>query len=360
VRRLVAAVLAFLALAQCAHATVAADASRAHESERVLDRVFASRSGLYLDRVPRGSIAYVWPFSQAVAAAIAVASLPDASPAERRAAALRVRQLEQYRAGAVYASRRGGAVFVDDNLWIAQDLLDWYGVSGNRSALATARRLFGFAVTQWDGNAAHPCPGGVYWSEHPPNRDRAAVSTGGAALLGMRLSLLHNADPAFLWWSRRMVNWLDACLRQPSGLYANDVGPTGVVNGRAWSYNQGLVIGADALAARTGDPVALQRAEQIATASLSFLTPAALKAEPPEFVAVLARNLLVLARIDGDSRWRAAVQAYADAAWASARDPATGLFRFGKSTTRLVAQAALTQIYALLAATPDTPPTPQP
>jgi hypothetical protein len=69
---------------------------------------------------------------------------------------------------------------------------------------------------------------------------------------------------------------------------------------------------------------------------------------------VLARNLLLLGAADGDPRWRVAVQAYADAAWATARDPLTGVFRFGRPRGSLLEQAALTQIYALLAATPVT------
>src|SRR4051794_15661717 len=102
------------------------DALRARRTLQVLNRAFASRAGLYSERDSSTYQAYAWSFSQAVAAAIDVASLPDATRGERRAAAWRVRQLASYRTGGVYASSRGGAVFVDDNLWIAQDLLDWF------------------------------------------------------------------------------------------------------------------------------------------------------------------------------------------------------------------------------------------
>jgi hypothetical protein len=361
VRRLApAALLLFLALAlaSTAYAGMSEDAARARESLQVLNRSFASRTGLYSERESDVHVAYAWSFSQAVAAAIAVASLPDATRGERRAAALRVRQLASYRTGGVYGSSRGGAVFVDDNLWIAQDLLDWFRISSDRKALTAARGIFRFAVSEWDATPSDPCAGGVYWTQEPPNRDRAAVTTGGAALLGMRLALLRHADPSLEDWSQRMLGWLDGCLREPTGLYANDIGPTGFVNPRPWSYNQGLVIGALVLAARKGDRAALVRAEQLGTTSLWYLSPAALNVEPPEFVAVLARNLLLLGRADHDPRWRDAVEAYGDLAWTTARDPATGLFRFGAPTTRLIAQAAMTQIYALLGATPDSTPSP--
>jgi hypothetical protein len=359
VRRLApaAGLLAALVLVQAAHATVGTDAFRAREAERVLNHAFASRTGLYVER-SQGSLAYAWSFSQAVGAAIAVASMADATAGEKREARMRVRQLAKYRVGTVYASQRGGAVFVDDNLWIAQDLLDWYMATGDRPSLASARRVFVFAASEWDPNPGDPCSGGVYWTQLPPNRDRATVTTAGAALLGMRLASLRHAGPSFASWSRRALGWLDSCLHEPSGFYGNDIGPTGVVNARPWSYNQGLVIGTEVLLARAGDRGALVRAENLGSLSLWFLGPQALQSEPPEFAAILARSLLALARIDHDPKWRAAVQAYADAAWTSARDPATGLFRFRDPSSRLIAQAAMTQIYALLAATPD--PTPAP
>jgi hypothetical protein len=346
--RLAAAALALLLVAPAAAADV--NGARARAAEAALERAFAApASGLYLERSGGRDVAYVWPFSQALAASVAVARLPDATPAERRAARVRLAALEHYRLGPVYRSRPGGDVFVDDNQWIAFDLLDGRALLRDPHVLARARTLFAFAVEEWDDNPSHPCPGGVYWSQRRPNRDRAAVSTAGAALLGARLASLPGADPAYAWWSRRMLDWLDRCLLLPSGLYANAVALDGSVNGRAWSYNQGLAIGALVLAARAGDPTALARAEQVANASLWFLDPAELRAEPPEFDAVLARNLLLLGRLDGDPRWYAAVQSYADAAWTLERDPRSGLFLFGAKRPRLLAQAALVQIYALLA-----------
>lgn len=269
-----------------------------------------------------------------------------------------MRQLARYRSGAVYASQPGGLVFVDDNLWIAEDLLDWYRISGDKHALAKARRIFAFAASEWDTSPTDPCIGGVYWTQRPPNRDRATVTTGGAALLGLRLSTFRHASPSLAQWGSRMLAWLDACLREPTGFYGNDIGPSGAVNPRVWSYNQGLVIGAEVLAARRGDHAALVRAEQLGSLAVWFLGPAALRSEPPEFAAVLARQLLLLGRIDHDPKWRAAVQAYGDAAWTMERDPASGLFTFGDGTPRLIVQAAMTQIYALLAATPDFAPQP--
>ena len=345
--RLVAVVVTALVFVPAAAAD--ANADRARASLAALDAAFRSSSGTYLE-LRRGHPAYAWPFSQEVAATLAVAAMPGATPADLSRAGADVAALRRYRSGLVYGATRGGPVFVDDNEWIAFDLLDWSALTHDPQPAATARRIFGLAVSHWDSAPADPCSGGVYWTMRGPNRDRNAVTTGGGALLGLRLAALRRDDPAVRWWSARMLDWLDGCLRGADGFYADHIDATGALVPRAWSYNQGLVIGADVLAAQAGDPAALARAESLAQASLYFLDPSRLWAEPAEFDAVLARNLLLLGRADGNLRWRAAVQAYADTAWTWTRDPATGLFDLDGTGPRLIEQAALTQIYALLAA----------
>jgi len=345
--RVTAAVVAMLAFVPVAAADVNADRARA--SLAALDQAFRTSGATYRDPGEAHAV-YAWPFSQEVAASIAVAAMPEATRADRRRAATDVAALARYRSGRVYGATPGGPVFVDDNEWIAFDLLDWSVLAHDASAAANARGIFGLAVARWDGAAADPCTGGVYWTLRGPNHDRNAVTTGGGALLGLRLAALRGNDPAVRWWSRRMLDWLDSCLLEPDGFYSDHIDASGRLEPRAWSYNQGLVIGADVLAAQAGDPTALPRAESLAQASLYFLDPSRLWAEPAEFDAVLARNLLLLGRVDGDQQWRAAVQAYADTAWASTRDPATGLFDLDGTGPRLIEQAALTQVYALLAA----------
>jgi hypothetical protein len=341
------ALVLVVAAALAGPAAAGVNADRARASQAVLNGAFATSSpGLYTE-TPGGSLAYVWPFSQAIAASIAVAALPDASPAERRAPAQLFKSLERYRHRTVYASKPGGDVYVDDNEWIALDLLDWYRVSGDRKAAVRSQRLLGLAFAGWGSRVAGACSGGVYWTERPPNRDRNTVTTGAGALLAARLAAIPGMHAALPWWSHRMLDWLDQCMRRGDNAYADHVRADGVVDQTVWSYNQGLVLGAKALALRTGDPYALADAECIARASLRFLSPWSLGIEPPEFVAVLARNLLMLGDLDGNPGWRAAVQAYADAAWTYGRDPATGLFHVG-SAPSLIQQAAFVQIYALL------------
>jgi hypothetical protein len=354
VRRLVStAVLAavFAAPSVAVAPTVASadgNAARALRAYAAMQRYFVDpRSGAYREAVGSSVRAHAWPASQAIAAAIAVAQLPGASPTLTRAARQRIDRLEDLRSGPVYAAWAGGDVYYDDNEWISEDLLDmdaaWGGTDGRREAIA----IFGAVVRAWDADASHPCPGGVAWTTAAANDDRNTVTTANGAVLGLRLYAL-TPKPVFLYWSRRMLDWLDACMLAPNGLYWDHIDANGAVDPTQWSYNQGSLIRANVLLYRsTHDPTALARAESLADATLSHFAGAALAAEPPEFAAIFFRNLLALAAIDHRGQYVAAAQAYADRSWAR-RDRRTDLVSSGRPT-RLLDQSAIALVYAALA-----------
>jgi mannose/cellobiose epimerase-like protein (N-acyl-D-glucosamine 2-epimerase family) len=239
-----------------------------------------------------------------------------------------------------------GAVFLDDNEWIAEDLLDWNVYRRNPGAVAEARGIFTGVVQAWDSDVSSTCSGGVYWTTASGVGDRNTVSTANGALVGLRLYAL-TRRPVYLYWSRRMLDWLDACMLGPDGLYWDHVRADGTVDHRVWTYNQGSLVGAYlTLYETTGDVTALARAERLADATIAAFAGDRLAAEPPEFAAIFFRRALDLAAVDGRSTYVAAAQAYADDAWNRLRDPATGLF-----SQRLLGQAAFVQLYAQLALT---------
>jgi rhamnogalacturonyl hydrolase YesR len=147
-------------------------------------------------------------------------------------------------------------------------------------------------------------------------------------------------------------------LRGSNGLYGDHVDLAGQVDPGQLTYNQGTMVGAGVLLYRiSGDSGYLARARAIADTSLDVFGPDF--SQPPAYNAVFFRNLLLLEAETGDTRYRSAMQAYADQVWDTLRDPATGLFNFanGRSHSiephRLVDQAAMLQIYALLALGPS-------
>jgi len=336
-------------------AAVSVDATRARLGYEAMQRfLFDPRSGGYRETVGARPGVRAWPFSQALAATIAIARLPGTRRVGERAVEQRLVRLEQrFRKGRVYAAWPGGDVYLDDNEWIAEDLLNWDALRGDPPARRWAAEIFAAAVHAWDTDPTHVCPGGVYWTAGSANQDRNAVSTVNGAVVGLRLyALTHRAST--LAWSKRMLAWIDRCLLAPNGLTGDHIRADGSIDQTQWSYNQGSLLGAYLLLYETtGDASALARAESIADTAVVAFAPRWTSGEPPEFAAIFFRHLLALAAVDGRTRYVAAARAYAAWAWTTLRNPKTGLFA-SRSTPRLLDQAALVQLYAALARPPVT------
>ena len=314
--------------------------------------LYDGRTADYRERIGAAPGAHAWPFSQALAANIAIASLPHLgvqAPVRARFATLERR----FRSAAAYVASPHGDLYLDDNEWLAEDFLDWSDLTGAHTARVRAVAIFNAVVDAWDDVSSHPCSGGVFWTKSPANRDRNTVSTVNGAVVGLRIYAA-TKQARYLTWSKRMLAWTDKCMLVSDGLYADHIDLRGTVDGTHWSYNQGGVIGADVLLyIVTGDTQALARAELIADAALAYFAGRWMSGEPPEFAAIFFRNLLALAASDGRADYVSAAESYGDEAWATARNARTGLFAFhGK--TRLLEQAALVQLYAALARQPLT------
>jgi uncharacterized protein YyaL (SSP411 family) len=327
----------------------AGNAWRAKASFNAMEQYFFDRSsGDYREqrRQPAGS--HAWPFSQALAAQIAVAAVPSLTA--KASVRTRLATLDRrFRNGPAYTAWPKGDVYLDDNEWLAEDLLDWSTVSGDRASFRRAAAIFAVVVDAWDGAPTHPCSGGVFWTTAAGNRDRNTVSTANGAVIGLRLYQA-TGSASYLTWARTMLAWLDRCMLAPNGLYWDHIDLGGKVNTAQWSYNQGSVIAADVLLFRTtGDPSVLARAEELADASIAYFNARWKHGEPPEFAALFFRGLLSLADTDGRADYVAAAEQYADDSWSRERDPGTGLFRY-EGRPSLLQQAGLVQLYAALAA----------
>ena len=249
--------------------------------ERLL---FVRAAGDYREAVGMRAGSHAWPFSQALAAHIAVKSIdPRATGVAVRA---RLKQLERFDTGSTFSAWPKGDVYLDDNEWLAEDLLDWNAISHDHTALVRARRIFDAVVDAWDSSAAHPCAGGVRWTTAKSNHDRNTVSTANGALVGLRLYRV-TGDRRDLTWSKTMLSWLERCMRSSDGLYWDHIDLDGNVDRAEWSYNQGSMLGAYLeLYRATGDTSALQRAEAIGDAALQHFAPRWQNGEPPEFAAL--------------------------------------------------------------------------
>ena len=314
------------------------DARRARIAYRSMERIYLDRALGDFRQTPRGHVgSHAWPFSQALAATIAVARLGSARSAASRAVPARLAELDRrFRVHGVYHAAPGGNIYYDDNEWIAQDMLDWDALRGSPSARRKAERVFRAVTDAWDDDPGKVCPGGVQWTNEPGNDDRNTVSTANGAVVGLRLYLI-TGRPTYLRWSQRMISWVEQCLRDPDGLYGDHVAGDGGIDRSEWSYNQGSMIEAHLLLYKaTGNRPDLAHAEAIADATLAAFR-GRWSGEPPAFAAIFFRRLLDLAAIDRRQDYVAAAQRYADHLWASPR-------------RQLFAQAAVVQVYAALAA----------
>ncbi len=314
------------------------DAVRAHRAYRSLEWTYLDRRTGDYRQTPRGRAgSHAWPFSQALAATIAVARIDGARSAATRAVPARLAELDRrFRAHGVYRAAPRGSVYWDDNEWIAQDLLDWDAVRGSSSARRKAAQIFHAVTRAWDPDPQKTCPGGVQWTDARGNDDRNTVSTANGAVVGLRLYLLTH-DAAYLRWSQRMLAWVEGCLHEPDGLYGDHVSGDGSIDRTEWSYNQGAMLEAYRLLYRaTGDETNLAHAEAIADAAFAAFR-GRWSSEPTAFAAIFFRRVLALAHDDGRRRYVQAAQSYADSLWHAPR-------------RQLFDQAAVVQVYAALAA----------
>ena len=204
----------------------------------------------------------------------------------------------------------GGDKFYDDNEWIGLELVQWYRMTGDPAALARARQIFELVVFGWDTDPTHPVP----WRHV---LDAGAVEPGPQHRLERRRvrssassSTRSPSDAAqkahYLEWSTKMYDWVNGCLLAPNGLYWDHIDLAGNIEKTQWSYNQGTMIGANALFYRiTGDRVYLDRANAIADAALAYYGGAGrLYKQDPPFNAIFFKNLLLLDSVDHDPRYR--------------------------------------------------------
>ena len=336
----------------------------------MLDR-FRKGDGLYRydEGPPIRTAAQLWPFARAFVATLDLAGIgsglpgdlnPDELIAEHRQA------LERYWDPAgprpAYCSDIGGASrrgdrYYDDNAWVGLALVELERLRPGSGALDRAEDLFQFAVAGWDQR-----DGGVYWCEQgrgtgQRNHDRNTVSNAPNAEIGLHLADLGRVQEGPVG-AQQMYDWVVANLdasNDGTGLFLDKIRGDGSVDRAAWSYNQGNMIGANVLLARTNPgqrETYLGRAEAI---SRKALQEYAEKYEQgnPAFLAIFFRNLLLLHAATADQGLQedvmAAMSRFGEVAWSRVQQARKGVFGIGGAGPKLLAHSAYVQVLALLA-----------
>lgn len=328
-------------------------------------------AGLYREQYPYTegkAYSFLWPFSHALAATAAIASMPGLDQGHRAIVHDQLAGLDAYWNDDVYPPAydsyvraplgHGGDRYYDDNAWIGLELVKVYRATGDPVALTDALRVFYYLVSGWDTDPNHPAPGGIFWIEGERNRQRVTVSTAAGALLGFHLfELTQNQYYFDRGWD--MYSWTNRYMLAPNGLYWDNISLDGTIDTHQHSYNQGAMIGASLLLGRiTGDRGYLLWAEHIGASALSLygdFDPHTPGAERTYMNAILFENLLLLDRETCSATYQAEMQAYANRLWDLVQFDVGGLLRFSTAApVYLLDQAALVRLYAQLAE--DQPP----
>ena len=271
---------------------------------------------------PGGKPAAAWPLAHVLWAAAEVRALGGDPPTATLDDAL-----GRLRSGDAYLAVPHDKRYFDDNAWLGLAFLRMGAVSSDPSWHDRARGPARFVITGEDPD------GGVRWVEGSASRN--ACSTASAAWL-----LLEAQAPDAPSVAGRWLDWLDATLRRPDGLYADRI-DRGVVHEEVWTYNQGAALAASRLLGRPTDA--------LRTAILSRWTPDDLWREPPAFAAIAYRALLSETDPhDAIERW----DPYLERLRTRARDEngwftGGGVGRYDDRPT--IDQAAVVQLFALRA-----------
>jgi hypothetical protein len=322
---------------------------------------------------------FLWPFSQALAATVSLSNIPGEAPKLSHELHVRMFGLQRYyeahsqTAGSSSEEQTaappvppppsfagtvapplgaGGPSYYDDNEWVGIELARVYKLNHEAFALEQARQIMAFVMAGWQTTGASgkplPCPGGVPFSNAPTNSSRNTVTDAPAAELGVQLYWLTH-EPQYLSFAEMAYSWVRQCLLASSNLYADHIQNNGEIEPTEWSYNQGTMMGAGTLLYQaTHNSAYLYEARQTAKAALAYFTTEKLELENPFFASVYFRNLLYLDSVSHDPPGPKLAQAYVNYAWENLR-LSGGLFVSGSpSSSTLLGQAAIVQLYSLL------------
>ena len=246
--------------------------------------------------------------------------------------------------------------YYDDNALVCIDYLEAYLNTKDQAYIGKAKEVFDFIVSGWDDKL----DGGVYWLEGHKDQ-KPACSNGMSTLAALKLYQC-TGDSLYLDWGKRFYDWMQARLRNPQGIYYNDVKMDGKPNKVYYTYNTGSMLEASVMLYRfTKDPKYLKEATLVAESSFEFFSSKGegdgriLKIDLPWFVTVLFRGYEALYEVDHNPRYIQKVADELNQAWEKSSDQygfLTAKWARDEGSKRkpkwLLDQACIAELYARL------------
>lgn len=161
---------------------------------------------------------------------------------------------------------KGGDRFYDDNQWIGIAAMDAYTRTGKEDFLHTGKEIYRYMMTGFDT----VLNGGLYWQENKKT-SKNTCSNGPGIILAMQLYKA-TKNKTYLDTALLLYNWVNANLKNSSGLYYDNIGIKNKRIGKAvFSYNTGTMLQSNLyLYESTHDEKYLKEAAAIADSSLVF------------------------------------------------------------------------------------------
>jgi hypothetical protein len=237
------------------------------------------------------------------------------------------------------------ARFYDDNQWIAIAYLDAYNRTGQKSYLDLSKEIYRFMLTGYDEVSG----GGLYWKEGDKTT-KNTCSNGPGILVALQLYKI-TKDDSYLDTAKLLYDWTNKHLRSSKGIYYDAIKlPSMKIDSATYTYNTGTMLQANVLFYQlTGDKKYLVEARKIATAAKNHFYKDNKLPANYWFNAVLLRGLLELYQVDGNKSDLRFFVDDAERVWREERDK-NNLLGTNK-VKRLIDQAAMIEIYSLLAQT---------
>lgn len=237
--------------------------------------------------------------------------------------------------------------FYDDNAWVGLNLIRVYKMTENKEVFEMIKKIFDFIETGYDVSA--PCaPGGQFWKQQTSlerNHDRNTVSSLPTARIAVFL-YEKTGEKRYLEEAEKRSEWVKKNLQDPvDGLNKDKIMGNCDIDQKKWTYNQNFLI----------EP----ENEQVAYTALSHFADKYFD-QDPAFNAIFFRNLIALSMAMGKPdlllKTKTAMEKYAKDAVSNPLiyDRERYLFRFkGDQSAKLINQAAMVQIFAMLACPPE-------
>jgi len=210
--------------------------------------------------------------------------------------------------------------YYDDNALVCIDYCESFQNTKKAIYSKKAIEVFNFIISGWDGQLG----GGVYWLEGHQDQ-KPACSNGMATLAALKLYQT-TGNKVYLEWGKRFYDWMHSSLRNPQGIYYNDMKMDGKPNPTYYTYNTGSMLEASVMLYKlTGKTKYLTEAQLLAKNAFNFFSSEIsgrrrLSIDLPWFVTVLFRAYQALYEIDKNPEYIKAITYELNEAWQNSMD----------------------------------------